>query len=63
MGKRIEKPYSIRRAGEYLEVSRATLYRLIREHGIKTFKIGRKTYISDAEMQRLLRRLSTSDCR
>jgi excisionase family DNA binding protein len=56
--KRIEQPYSIRRAGEFLEVSRATLYRLIREHGIRTFKIGRKTYVSDAEMQRLLAKLN-----
>lgn len=51
-----EKEYlTIEETAEYLGLNRTTLYKYIRELGIKTlkFKLDRKTYLSQADVRRI----------
>jgi excisionase family DNA binding protein len=45
---------SIAEASRYLRISRALLYELIRNGRIKTVKIGTRTIIRGAELERFL---------
>lgn len=46
--------FTISEAAQYLRISRALLYQLIRDHRIKTVKIGTRTIIRGAELERFL---------
>jgi excisionase family DNA binding protein len=45
---------TIREAAQYLRISRALLYQLIREGRIKIVKIGTRTIVRGAELERFL---------
>lgn len=45
---------SVNEAANYLRVSRALLYKLIHDGRIKTIKIGTRTIIRGAELERFL---------
>jgi excisionase family DNA binding protein len=45
---------TIREAAQYLRISRAFLYQLIRNGRIKTVKIGTRTIIRGAELEQFL---------
>jgi len=46
--------FTINEAAQYLRISRALLYELIRDGRIKTVKINSRTIIRDAELERFL---------
>jgi len=46
--------FKISEAAQYLRISRALLYQLIRQGRIKTVKIGTRTIIRGAELERFL---------
>jgi hypothetical protein len=46
-------PWSLRDASEYLQVSPRHLARLVASEAIKSFKIGRRVFIADAELRRV----------
>ena len=46
--------FTIGEAAEYLRISRALLYQLIRKDRIKTVKIGARTIVRAAELERFL---------
>jgi excisionase family DNA binding protein len=46
--------FTILEAADYLRISRALLYKLIHEGRVKTVKIGKRTIIRGAELERLL---------
>jgi len=51
-----EKEYlTVEEAGEYLGLNRTTLYKYIRELGIRTnkFKLDRRTYLAQADVKRI----------
>jgi len=46
--------FTIGEAAQYLRISRALLYQLIRQGRIKTIKIGTRTIVRGAELERFL---------
>jgi excisionase family DNA binding protein len=46
--------FTIGEAAQYLRISRALLYQLIRKGRIKTVKIGARTIVRGAELERFL---------
>jgi len=46
--------FTVGEAAHYLRISRALLYQLIRQGRIKTVKIGTRTIIRGAELERFL---------
>ncbi len=48
--------FTVNEAAQYLRISRALLYQLIRQGRIKTIKIGARTIIRGAELERFLDR-------
>ncbi len=46
--------FTVTEAAEFLRISRALLYQLIRQGRIKTVKIGARTIIRLAELERFL---------
>jgi len=46
--------FTIGEAAQYLRISRALLYQLIRKGRIKTIKIGSRTIVRGAELERFL---------
>jgi len=46
--------FSVNEASSYLRISRALLYKLIHDGRIKTVKIGTRTIIRGAELERFL---------
>jgi excisionase family DNA binding protein len=51
----VQPCFTIVEAAQYLRISRALLYQLIRQGRIKTVKIGARTIIRGAELERFLR--------
>lgn len=51
--------HAIPEAGEQLGVGRSTVYELIAAGALKTVKIGRRTLIPHAELERYVRGLAT----
>ena len=55
MGHEPSRPcFTINEAAQYLRISRALLYQLIREGRIKPVKIGTRTIVRGAELERFL---------
>jgi excisionase family DNA binding protein len=48
--------FTVNEAAQYLRISRALLYQLIRQGRIKTVKIGARTIVRGAELERFLDR-------
>ena len=46
--------FTVGEAAQYLRISRALLYQLIRKGRIKTVKIGARTIVRGAELERFL---------
>lgn len=46
--------FTVNEAAQYLRVSRALLYKLIRDGRIKTVKVGARTIIRGAKIERFL---------
>jgi len=46
--------FTIGEAAQYLRISRALLYQLIRQGRIRTIKIGTRTIVRGAELERFL---------
>ncbi len=46
--------FTVGEAAQYLRISRALLYQLIRQGRIKTVKIGARTIVRSAELERFL---------
>ncbi len=46
--------FSVNEAAQYLRISRAHLYKLIRDGRIKTVKLGTRTIVRGAELERFL---------
>jgi len=46
--------FTISEAAHYLRISRALFYKLIRDGRIKTVKIGARTIVRSAELERFL---------
>jgi excisionase family DNA binding protein len=46
--------FTINEAAQYLRISRALLYKLIHDGRIKTVKVGARTIIRGAELERFL---------
>jgi len=46
--------FTVTEAAQYLRISRALLYQLIRKGRIKTIKIGARTIVRGAELERFL---------
>lgn len=46
--------FTINEAAQYLRISRAFLYKLIHEGRLKTVKIGKRTIVRAAEIERFL---------
>ena len=46
--------FTIPEAADYLRISRALLYKLIRQGRIQTVKIGKRTIVRGAELERFL---------
>lgn len=46
--------FTIREAAQYLRISRALLYQLIRKGQIRTVKIGTRTILRGTELERFL---------
>lgn len=53
---RLPPCFTVNEAASYLRISRALLYRLIHDGEIKTTKIGTRTIIRGAELERFLDR-------
>ena len=50
-----KKVHSIAGAEHELNVSHATMYGLIKENKIKTYKVGRRRYVSDEALNDFIR--------
>ncbi len=50
----VQPCFTISEAAQYLRISRALLYQLIRNGRIKTVKIGTRTILRGAELERFL---------
>ena len=50
----VQPCFTIVEAAQYLRISRALLYQLIRQGRIKTVKIGARTIVRGAELERFL---------
>jgi excisionase family DNA binding protein len=46
--------FTISEAADYLRISRALLYRLVRQGDIRTTKIGKRTIVRGGELERFL---------
>ena len=52
--------FTVGEAAQYLRISRALLYQLIRQGRIKTVKIGARTIVRSAELERFLDQLQAA---
>lgn len=51
----LRRAYSIAGAEQQLEVSHATIYELIKEKKLKTYKVGRRRYVSGEALNDFIR--------
>lgn len=54
----MEKLYTIPEVAKLLRISKATLYRMMRDGRIQTVKMGRKTLFRESELNRFIESLN-----
>ncbi len=54
MAKEDRRLFTVKEAMEYLRISRPTLYRLINQGKLKPVKIGKRTLLDKADLDRLI---------